>query len=71
MLLEKFSNSSRMPNLLFPSFHVKDNNINDKSASIFFISQQVASLGIFTQEQFEAIEINQMLKFTYDAVPFP
>jgi hypothetical protein len=55
MLLEKFSNSSRMPNLLFPSFHVKDSNINDKSASIFFLSQQVASLGIFTQEQFESI----------------
>ncbi len=59
-----------MPNLLFPSFHVKDNNINDKSASIFFIDQQVASLNIFTPEQFEAITISQMLKFTYDAVPF-
>ena len=59
-----------MPNLIFPSFHVKDNNMHDKSASIFFMGQQVASLGMFTQEQFESIAINQMLKFTYDAVPF-
>lgn len=59
-----------MPNLIFPSFHIKDSNMHDKSASIFFMAQQVASLGIFTQEQYESIAINQTLKFTYDAVLF-
>ncbi len=56
-----------MPNLIFPTFHVKD-NLHDKSVSIFFMGQQVGILSQFATNHYESIDINQMLKFTYDAV---
>lgn len=56
-----------MPNLIFPTSHVKD-NIQDKSVSIFFIKEQIAPLTLFTEEQYQKIDIRQMLKLTYDGV---
>jgi hypothetical protein len=58
-----------MTNLIFPSFHIKD-NLHDKSVSIFFMAHHVAPLTLFSHNQYEEIDINQMLKFTYDAVFF-
>ena len=56
-----------MPNLIFPTSHVKD-NIQDKSVSIFFIKEQIAPLTLFTEAQYQKIDIRQMLKLTYDGV---
>ncbi len=67
MLLEKFSSNTRMPNLIFPTSHVKDNTY-EKSVSIFFMGQQLIPLELFTEAQYASIDVNQMLKFTYDAV---
>ena len=56
-----------MPNLIFPSSHVKD-NFQEKSVSIFFIKERIAPIFLFTENQYEMIDIRQMLKLTYDGV---